>query len=103
MGDHINVSGSGNTVINRSVVENAFNRVKRYDEGAAEALMQVSEFIHRSQNREAGEIFESFSEELAKPAPKQSLLKSLWQGTMTTLPAIGNLASAVEKIAKLVG
>jgi hypothetical protein len=99
MGDSINVSGSGNVVINRSTVENAFNRVKReHDAETAQALKIIAEKINQSSNKEAAENFESFAAELAKPEPKKSILKSLWQGTLAALPTLLQIPDAVEKV-----
>ena len=93
-GDKINVHGSGNTIVNRSSVQNAFNKVKDdYDEETANALKRVEEEINKSGNREAAENFEAFSEELSKPEPKKSLLKTLWEGTLSALPTLAQLSS----------
>jgi hypothetical protein len=99
MGDSINVSGSGNVLINRSTVENAFNRVKReQDAETAQALKIIAEKINQSSNKEAAENFESFAAELAKREPKKSILKSLWQGTLAALPTLMQIPDAVEKV-----
>ncbi len=76
-GDQITVTGSGNTLVNRSIVQNAFNKVKAdYDEETANALKRVEEEINKSGNKAAAENFESFNEELSKPEPRKSLLKT---------------------------
>ena len=101
-GDQINAQGSGNTVVNRSVVQNAFNRVRNeYDEETAEALKRVAEEIDRAGNTVAAENFEAFSTELQNPKPKKSLLSTLWQGTVAALPVIKELPDVVAKIMKL--
>jgi len=101
-GDHINIHGSGNTVVSRSIVQNAFNKVKtEYDDETANALKRVEEEINKSGNKEAAENFESFSEELSKPEPKKSLLKTLWKGTLDALPTLAQLTSVVDAIVKL--
>lgn len=101
-GDQINVAGNNNTVINHSTVQNAFNKVKETrGEETAKALARIEEEINKSGNKEAAENFESFSEELSKPEPKKTLLKSLWKGTLEALPKLGELVDVVEKIVKL--
>jgi hypothetical protein len=101
-GDNINVHGSGNTVVNRSTVNNAFNRVKAaHSEDIAKALLDVEAAINKSGNNDAAENFESFSDELAKPEPKKSLLKTLWQGTLAALPTLTELPDVVAKISTL--
>lgn len=101
-GDQINASGSGNIVINRSIVQNAFNKVKtEYDEETAKALKSVEEEINQSGNKVAAENFEAFTEELSKPNPKKSLLKTLWEGTLAALPTLAQMSSIVNLIMKL--
>jgi hypothetical protein len=101
-GDKIDVRGSGNTIVNRSTVNNAFNKVKAaQSEEVAKALLEVETAINKSGNKEAAENFESFSDELAKPQPKKSLLKTLWQGTLAALPTLEELPEVVAKISAL--
>jgi len=101
-GDLINVRGSHNLVVNRSKVKNAFNKIKlNHDEETAKALLQVEEAVNRSGNPEAVENFDAFNDELGKPRPKKSLLKTLWSGTMAALPAIKELPEVVDSITKL--
>jgi hypothetical protein len=93
---------SDSTIVNRSFLENAFNKVKtEYDEETANALKSIEEEINESGNREAAENFDSFSEELSKPQPKKSLLKTLWKGTLEALPRLAQLTSIVSNIEKL--
>lgn len=101
MGDQINVAGSGNTIVNRSLVQNAFNRAKEsLGEETANALLRIEAAINQANNREAAENFESFSEELKKTEPKKSLLKSLWQGTLEALPTLKELPGVIDFIHK---
>lgn len=103
-GDQIRVKGSHNIIVNRSKVENAFNKIKReHDEETAKALLQVEEAVNRSGNAEAVENFDAFNDELGKPEPKKSLLKTLWSGTLAVLPAIKELPGVVDSITKLFG
>jgi len=92
------------TIVNRSQVENAFNKINReHDEETAKAILQVEEAVNRSGNLEAVENFDAFNEELGKPEPKKSLLKTLWSGLLEALPAIKELPSVVDNITKLFG
>jgi len=102
MGDKIEVHGSGNTIVNRATVIHAFNRVKATQgEEVAKLLLEVEAAINNSGNEEAAENFESFSEELNKPEPKKSLLKTLWQGTLAALPTLKELPGVVTSISAL--
>ncbi|MFM2063892.1 MAG: hypothetical protein RLZZ507_3563 [Cyanobacteriota bacterium] len=102
MGDQIQVNGSENHIINRSIFQHAFNKVKAdYDDETANAIKRVAEEINKSGNKEAAENFEAFSEELSKPQPKKSLLKSLWEGTLSALPTLAQTSSVVSLIVRL--
>jgi hypothetical protein len=93
-----------NVVVNNSIVENALNKVRsEYTEGVniADALKAVEEEINKSGNKEAAENFESFTEELSKPEPKQSILKTLWKGTLAALPSLAQFTSIVSNVEKL--
>ena len=101
-GDNFKVIGSGNTIVSRSKVQNAFNRVQAaHNEDVAKALVEIEEAINKSGSKEAAENFDSFSDELGKPAPKKSLLKTLWQGTLEALPALKELPDVISKVSGL--
>ena len=90
------------TIINKSVVENSFNKIKEgYGEDVAKALLQIAEFIEGSGNKEAGGLFDSFNEELNKPESKKPVLKSIWAGIEKALPAITALSEAIAKLAPI--
>jgi len=65
--------------------------------------MQIAEFIEESGNKEAGELFDSFNNEIKEPEPKKSMLKSLWGGIEKALPAITTLSEAVVKVVTIFG
>lgn len=103
MGDYFN-NISNATIVNKSVVQNAFNKVKEtIDEQTAAALAQIAEHVEKSGNKDAGEVFNAFSEELQKSEPKKSLLKSFWTGLITVLPTVSTLAGVAEKVIKIIG
>ena len=67
MGDMF--SGITNSqIINRSLVEKSFNKVAQKDKEAAEFLQQVAEEVHNSGNKDAGELFDAFNEDVVHPA-----------------------------------
>jgi hypothetical protein len=103
MGDYFN-NISNATIVNKSVVQNAFNKVKEtIDEETAAALAHIAEHVEKSGNKEAGEVFNAFTEELQKPEPKKSLLKSFWTGLTTVLPTVSTVAGIAEKVIKMIG
>jgi len=101
MGDLIkNVSNS--TFVNRSLVQNSFNKVKKtFGEDTAKAIEQVADLVEKSGNSKAGELFAQFNEELQKPTPRKSVLQVTWDGLLGVLPTIGTIAGAAAEIAKL--
>lgn len=103
MGDYFsNISNA--TIVNKSVVQNAFNKVKEtIDEDTAAALAQIAEHVEKSGNKEAGEVFNAFNEELQKLDPKKSLLKSFWTGLTSLLPTVSAIAGIAEKVIKMIG
>ncbi len=101
-GDIFSNIGAGATIVNRSTVQNAFNKVKsEHGEEVAQALNQVEEEINKSGNKDAADTFNSFNEELQKPQPKKSVLQALWHGVVTAVPAIGQLSDVIGRIKTL--
>jgi hypothetical protein len=93
---------TNSTIVNRSLVEHAFNRTKsELGEDTATILLKIAELVAQSNNKEAGELLDQFNEELGKPEPRKSLLKRSWDGLMTILPAVSSIAGAAAAIAKL--
>ena len=92
------------TIINKSLVENSFNKVKReIDEETSKALVKVAEIIEKSGNASAGLLFDKFNEELNKPQPEKSRLSDFWSGIVAVPPSVATLAGAVSKITGLFG
>lgn len=102
MGDkYENIHGS--TIVNRSIVEGAISNLRaehRNDQAAS--LEKLLQEVQRSGNQEAGELVESFSEELAKTSPRKSTLKRLWSGLTEALPSISKMLDITESFADLV-
>ena len=101
MGDIFsNITGS--TIVNRASVEESFNKIENsYDRETANALLQAAEEIARANNREASELFASFNEELQKANPRKVVLKRLWNGILSILPSLAQLADVGVRISKL--
>jgi len=90
------------TVINKSLVENSFNKVKtEHDEETSKALVEVAKFIEKSKNPAAGVLFDSFNQELNKSQPDKSKLKSFWEVLQNALPSIATISDSVAKIVRL--
>lgn len=90
------------TIINESLVVGSFNKIKgELGEDIAKALLKVAEEIEKSGNKEAADLFNGFNEELQKPNPRRTILKSLWNGIERALPTIVKLTDIVAKISKL--
>jgi len=104
MGDNFEFNNAKNfTFINKSNVENSFNKVKeQFDEETANVIKQIADIVEKSSNEEAAELFDAFNEEVNKPEPKKSLLKSFWTGLSAALPVLSTTASIVEKILKMI-
>lgn len=101
LGDRFqNVTGA--TIVNRSLVDQSFNRV-RQTAGAdvADALKQAAAIIEASGNRAAAEQFDGFNEELQKPEPRKSILRTLWSGVVSALPSLDTAADLATKIGTL--
>ncbi len=104
MGDNFeSISG---TVINRSIVSNSFNKVKeQVGEEDARLLQQITEEVEKSGNKDAVENMEGFHQEIQKPEPKKSLLKSFWNGVVTAVPALitnaDKILNIIEKVGKM--
>lgn len=104
MGDKIKIGDvSGGSVVNvKSKVENSYNKVKSMAGGdTADALMEVARIVEDSQNRAAVRLLQDFQEELDKKKPNKRDLRSLWEGLVSLLPALGAASNLAERIAKL--
>jgi len=101
-GDSFSNIGAGATIINRSTLANSLNVAKATaGEDVAEALAKVAELIELSSNNEAADNFAALSEELTKPQPKKSLMKTFWNGIREALPNVKELVELGDTIGKL--
>ncbi len=105
MGDKFEFSNAKNfTFINKSSVVNSFNKVKeQFDEETANSIKQMAEIVEKSENADAVELFDAFNEEVNKPEPKKSLLKTFWNGLTAALPVLAHTASIAENVIKMIG
>ncbi len=93
---------SNATIVNRSLVEHAFNKTKeRIDENTADALLSIAEQVEKSQNSAAGVLFDSFMTEVKEEKPNKSKLRQCWEGLIAILPDFVRLADAGAKVTKL--
>jgi hypothetical protein len=83
------------TIVNRANVRKAFNKLGP-DKKTKEALIKVAEFIDKSGNPAAGALFNNLTEEMNKPTPDKSRLRSFSSGIKTLLPTITELAKIVS-------
>ncbi len=90
------------TIVNRSLVQNSFNKLKRdYDAEVSQALLQIADFIQKSNDPAAAALFDKFNEELNKPQPEKSILTKIWSGIETVLPSITSISDVASKIIPL--
>lgn len=90
---------SNSTIINRSLVQGAVNTLQQQDQqAAADAVEKVAELVEQSGNAEAIEYLDTFNEELARPEPRKSILRSMWSGILAAVPAITGAIGVVEGI-----
>jgi hypothetical protein len=66
-------------------------------------LEGLARHVENSGNKEAGEIFDQFNEELQKPQPRKSVLRNAWEGLTKILPTVESIAGLASEIAKLIG
>jgi len=89
------------TIVNKSALVNSLNKVNDQNLDITKTLSIVVRSIHDSGNKEAGELFDQFNEELAKDKPRKSILKTCWSGIQQALPTIKSIAEATTVVGKL--
>jgi hypothetical protein len=84
------------------LVQSSYNKVEReYGEEVKNALDQISQFIEKSGNTQVDALFYYLMEELNKPQPDKSRLKSFFSGIQSALPSIVSISAAVAKVVSL--
>jgi hypothetical protein len=90
------------TIVNRSTVENAFNRVApQVDSELSDALRELADAVQASGSTAAAETYASFTEELERSEPRKSVLRSLWDGLTDALPSVLQMTEVVAKVTSL--
>lgn len=103
MGDKFeNISNS--TIVNRSSLINALNRLdSQGDDEAVASLRELEQVVSESNNSNAADCLDSFTEELNREEPRKSVLQAMWNGILTALPYVANIAAITTGIGHLVG
>jgi hypothetical protein len=90
------------TIVSRSTVENAFNRVApQVDPELSDALRKLADAVQASGSTAAAETYTSFTEELERAEPRKCVLRSLWDGLTDALPSVLQMTEVVAKVAAL--
>jgi hypothetical protein len=93
---------SNSTIVNRSLVENAFNQTsEQLGEETAKALIDIATFVDKSQDVAAGSLLNNFMGELESQEPNKGKLQQYWNGLLAILPNITELAEAFAKVGAL--
>lgn len=102
MGDTFsNISNS--TIVNRSLVQGAVTCLRQSNQSAsAETLQRLAELVEKSGNNDASEYLNEFTKELQQPAPRNAILRSMWEGIQRILPSITNILEITEGIERLI-
>ncbi|MEV0821177.1 hypothetical protein [Nonomuraea rubra] len=99
MGDNFSDIGAGATIVNRSLLVNALNRVATRDgEDVAQALRVITEHVAESGDEAARENLDGLMEELDRPEPRKARLKTFWNGLVDAAPGVAQLGEAASKI-----
>lgn len=89
---------SNSTIVSRSKVEGAFNKLQNGGQGeAANLIIDIGQRVSDSNNPAAGAVYAQIAEEVAKPTLDKGILKSCWDGLVAILPPLANLTAAVVK------
>jgi len=89
------------TIVNRAVVQEAFNKISKVDEGAAQVLSQIAKMVDNSGNASIGLLFNEFSNEIKKDARDESKLKQHWDSLVKLLPDIASIGKDLAKLTSL--
>lgn len=98
MGDKFeNISNS--TIINRSIVDNSFNKIKSLaDEETARIIKLIEEKVNEADNAAANSLFNNFNSEISQDNADKSKLQQYWNGLVSILPSLDSIASLAEKV-----
>jgi len=102
-----NVTGSNITYINESEINDSTLKsvVSRASESygieAGKALEEIASHLKSISCTEGNSLFNGFNEELSKQKPNKSVLRSIWDSFIKTLPDTAIIASSLATIAKI--
>jgi len=89
---------SNSTIVSRSKVEGAFNRLQDSGQGeGAKLLVEIGKHISDANNAAAGAVYGQMTEELSKPTHDKGIIKSYWDGLVAILPSLASLSAEVIK------
>jgi hypothetical protein len=92
------------TIINRSTLQGSLNKARQIGANdSADVLETVGKLVEQSGNKQAGELFDQFNEELQRSEPRKSVLRNAWDGLVAMLPTVTSIAEAAEAVTKLIG
>jgi len=94
------MAGSGNTVIIGSDISNSFNVVRKDDPALADALQTITGVVEKSDNKEAGLVWQRFMKQATGERDKTTL-SALWDKVVKLVPDITTMVESVAKIAGL--
>jgi hypothetical protein len=89
---------SNSTIVVRSKVEGAFNRLQ--DSGQSESaklLVEVGKRVSDANNPAAGAVYNQMADEISKPTHDKGVIKSCWDGLVAILPPLASLSAEVIK------
>lgn len=97
MGDVFsNIANS--TVISKSTVERAFNKLNDAGEtDTARLIIEISNIVANANNHAAGAVFAQIADQASKDTPDKGVIKSCWDGLVVLIPAVASLSSQVLK------
>ncbi|HEU0287715.1 MAG TPA: hypothetical protein VFR22_11785 [Nocardioidaceae bacterium] len=101
MGDKFdNINSS--TIVNRSAVQNAFNRLSDNSETELyTALKQIAEAVERLNDTEASDVAESLIEEAAG-SKRRGVLAALWARLQQIAPVVSSLTGSAAVVTSLI-
>ena len=101
MGDKFeNISNS--TIVNRSLLANSLNKISsKYGNEVENALEQIASHIEQLGNGESAELLNGFSQEINNEKPNHTVLKTLWDGLVRSLPDVAKVSTAIATISKI--
>jgi hypothetical protein len=89
---------SNSTIVSRSKIESAFNRLQESgQEESAKLLVEIGKQVAGSDNAAAGAVYGHLTDELSKQPHDKGVLKSCWAGLVAILPPLANLSAEVIK------